>query len=185
MRNIPVRVSNQTVTVHGDCPPGPKGTGKFFGPQWAEKRASPPPATRRPVPARARLLGIVSRHSLSMPAAAASRTVRRSLRRGRRIALRFPTWRLPIAPAIRQNQRILTPDAQVLSWRFAAHNAAEPPRRAEQSVVSVAEMRCWLDCRLSLRESSEELTPLSRSERRQKAFRNRNSVKQRNRGEWP
>ena len=26
-----------------DCPPGPKGTGTFFGPQWAEKRASPKP----------------------------------------------------------------------------------------------------------------------------------------------
>ena len=42
--------------------------------------------------------------------------------------------------------------------------------------VSVAERAGWPDCRLSLRESSVDSSLLSRSERRQKAFRNRNSL---------
>ena len=48
---------------------------------------------------------------------------------------------------------------------------------ASYYVVSVAERAGWPDCRLSLRESSVDSSLLSRSERRRKAFRNRNYVK--------
>ena len=47
-----------------------------------------------------------------------------------------------------------------------------------QSLLAVSlfllRKRCWLDCRLSLRESREQFALLSRSERRQRTFRNRN-----------
>jgi hypothetical protein len=46
-------------------------------------------------------------------------------------------------------------------------------------LVSVAERAVWRVSRLSLRESSGDLTRLSRSERRQRAFRNRNYLSRR------
>ena len=59
---------------------------------------------------------------------------------------------------------------------FCAKFLRSATTRVGPSLVSVAERAGWLDRRLSLRESSDQSTLLSRSERRQKAFRNRNSL---------